>query len=182
MWNTAWMVVFVVALVASRAERPAAQTPASGRSASSLDPGPISRVRSTDLRITGLIARAVERSATFRSLFDQIAATDGIVYVEAGRCRRLRACLALKVTVAGPNRILWISVDQQRAPCDVMASIGHELWHAIEVLREPSIRSDGALYFFLTRGYEQNPPAWMETAAAVRAGQDVRRELQESCD
>jgi hypothetical protein len=123
----------------------------------------------------------VEQSATFRSLLDKVEATDGIVYVEAGRCGRLRACLALKVTVAGPHRILWIFVDPQRGACEVMTSIGHELWHAVEVLREPSIRSDGALYFFLTRGHERNPPAWMETEAAIRVGQDVRNELRE-CD
>jgi hypothetical protein len=62
-----------------------------------------------------------------------------------------------------------------------MASIGHELWHAIEVLRERSIRSDGAMYSFITKGRE-NPPAWVETNAAIRAGQDVRRELREACD
>jgi hypothetical protein len=62
-----------------------------------------------------------------------------------------------------------------------MVSIGHELRHALEVLGEPAIRSDGALYFFLTKGHERNPPAWMETEAAIRAGQDVRSELHE-CD
>jgi hypothetical protein len=112
---------------------------------------------------------------------EKVDATDGIVYVEAGRCGPVRACLTLKVTIAKPYRILWISVDPQRAACDVMASIGHELWHALEVLRESSIRSDGELYFFLTKGREQNPPAWMETEAAIRAGQDVRSELRE-CD
>jgi hypothetical protein len=128
MWRTACLVVMVLSLVAFRAERPAAQTPASESSVSSPDAGSISRVRSTDVRITALMGRAVEQSATFRSLLDTIAATDGIVYVEAGRCGRLRACLTVKVTVAGPNRILWIVVDPRRAACDVMASIGHELW------------------------------------------------------
>jgi hypothetical protein len=160
----------VLSLVASHAERLVAQTPE------------ISRVRSTDIKITTLIARAVEQSATFRSLLEEIAATDGIVYVEPGRCGAVRACLTLKVTVAEPHRILWIRVDPRRNACDVMASIGHELWHAVEVLREPSIRSDGELYFFLARGREQNPTAWMETEAAIKVGQEVRSELREPCD
>lgn len=62
-----------------------------------------------------------------------------------------------------------------------MVSVGHELWHAVEVLREPSIRSEGALYFFLTKGGAQNPARWVETEDAIRTEQDVRSELRE-CD
>jgi hypothetical protein len=172
----------VLSLVASRAAQSAAQPHAAELSVSSPDTSSISRVRSTDSRISALVGRAVEQSATFRSLLEKIDATDGIVYVERGRCGALRACLALKVTVAGPNRILWIFVDPQRSACDVMTSIGHELWHAIEILRERSIRSDGAMYSFIAKGREQNPPSWFETEAAIRMGQDVRGELRESCD
>jgi hypothetical protein len=182
MWKTAWLVVMVLSLVVSGAERPAAQTPASEPSVSSPGVGSISGVRTMDVRIAALIARAGEQSTTFRNLLDEIAATDGIVYVEAGRCGRLRACLALKVTVAGPNRILWIFIDPQRSDCNVMASIGHELWHAVEVLRVPSIRSDPALYFFRTGERDRNPPSSMETEAAYKAGRDVRSELREPCD
>jgi hypothetical protein len=182
MRKTDWLVVVVLSLVVSRSERPAAQAPASEPSMSSPDAGLIPRVRSTDERVSAFIARAVEQSATFRSLRDKIMETDGIVYVEPGRCGALRACLALKVTAAGPNRILFIFVDPEREACDVMASIGHELSHAIEVLRERSIRSDGEMYSFIAKGREQNPPAWFETAAAIRTGQDVRRELREPCD
>jgi hypothetical protein len=46
---------------------------------------------------------------------------------------------------------------------------------------EPSIRSEGALYFFLTKGGAQNPARWVETEDAIRTEQDVRSELRE-CD
>jgi hypothetical protein len=52
--------------------------------------------------------------STFRSLLEKINATDG---------------------VAEPYRVLWIIVDRRRAACDVMVSVGHELWHDVEVLR-----------------------------------------------
>jgi len=178
MGKTAWLVLKVSFLVASCAARPEVQTPAAEASASSPDAHPIPRVRPTDVRIAALVARAVEQSTSFRSLLDTINATDGIVYIEAGRCGPVRACLALKVTVAGPNRLLWVFVNPERAACEVMASIGHELWHAMEVLREPSIRSDGAMYFFIAKGREQNPPPWFETEAAIRVGQDVLSELR----
>jgi hypothetical protein len=168
--------------MAPRAAPSSAQILTAEPSVSSPDASPLARVRSTDAKITTLIARAVEHSTTFRGLLEKVGATDGIVYIEPGRCGPLRACLALKVTIAEPHRILWIFVDPQRTACDVMASIGHELWHAIEILRERSIRSDGAMYSFIAKGREQNPPSWFETEAAVRVGQDVRRELRESCD
>lgn len=175
MWKIAGGLVVVVSLVATRAAAPA---PPEEAAASSPDARPIPRVRSTDGHIAALMARASEQSATFRRLVRTITATDGIVYVQAGRCTGVHACLALRVTVATPHRILWILVDPARAPCDVMASIGHELQHAIEVLREPSITSDGDLYFFLTKGRSPNPPAWVETEAAVKAGEDVLTELR----
>jgi len=180
--KTAWLVVMVLSLAAFRTERPAAQTPAPERSASPPDAGSIPRVRSTDARIAALIARAVEQTATFRRLIDNVAATDGIVYVETGRCPGVRACLTLQVTVAEPYRILWIIVDTRRPACEVIASIAHELWHAVEVLSEPSIRSTGALYFFITKDRDHNRHPWIETSAALKVGEDVLSELREPCN
>jgi hypothetical protein len=91
-------------------------------------------------------------------VLDTIAVTDGIVFIEAGRCGSAPACLSLTLTLAGPNRILRVLVDTQRPDCEVMASIGHELWHAVEVLRERWIRSTGEMYGFITKG-GQNPLA-----------------------
>jgi hypothetical protein len=91
----AWLVMGL-SLVASGPAPSAAQTLTAEPSVSSPDASPLSRVRSTDSRITALIARAVEQSATFRSLLEKVDATDGIVYVEAGRCGAVRACLALR--------------------------------------------------------------------------------------
>jgi len=56
------------------------------------------------------------------------------------------------MTIAVPYRILWIFVDPRRAACDVIVSIGHELWHTVEVLSEPSIRSDGGFVFLPHQG------------------------------
>jgi hypothetical protein len=146
------------------------------------------RIRSDDATITALIAQASQGSATFRRFVDLIDATDGIVYVERGRCRyQMGACLVATVKVAGPNRILRIVIDRRKAPCDLnlMASIGHELWHAIEVLREPSIRSDSAFFFFYLReGLHTNrlqfPLGAWETPAADKAGVDVLAELRKA--
>ena len=147
----------------------------------------IPRVRSTDPTIRGLIDKAAKLSSTFRQLIETINATNGIVYADPGRCGHgVRACLVLTVTVAGPNRLLRIVVDTRKTDCALIASIGHELWHAIEVLREPSLTSDAALFFFYARegrhGDRDGDPlgAW-ETQAAVKTGNAVRAELPKSC-
>ena len=163
----------------------AGSVPVDDRTASYAD-RPMPRVRSTDSTIAALIARAYTLSATFRRVVDLINTTNGLVYVEPGQCRHLPACMVLRMTVAGPHRIVRIVVDPPKAAadCDLMASIGHELWHAWEVLRDASLTSDAAMYFFYVsarssrqlRGRESSPGVW-ETEAAQRAGFDVLTEL-----
>ena len=112
----------------------------------------VPRVRSNSARIVDAIALGVERSATFRGLVDTIDATDGLVFVEEGRCGHsgIRACLLLSVTIAGPHRLLRILVKPNKAPgCELVEVIGHELQHAVEVLRERCIRSDLQIHNFL---------------------------------
>ena len=175
--------VTLATLVLSRSEGISAQSAAPGV-ASPTDEVRIRRVRSEDPTITALIAQASEWSTTFRAFLDMIDRSDGIVYIERGRCRHGgAACMALTVKLAGPNRMLRIVIDQRRADCDLdlMASIGHELWHAIEVLREPSLRSYAHLYHFFSRDGRHTDRAgsfgaW-ETPSAIKAGFTVLEEL-----
>jgi hypothetical protein len=181
MRKTTWFVIMMASLVVSHSARLVAQTPAPAPPFSSDNGPPIPRVRSTDSTIAALVARGSEWSATFQQVIDLIDATDGIVYVEPGRClRSVHACLALRVHVVRPNRILRILVDPRKPDCDLIASIGHELWHAIEVLREPSIRSDTALFFFFAREgrTSRRVDSAFETTAAVKTGDAVRAELR----
>lgn len=144
-----------------------------------------SRVRSEDLAIRSLIARASEWSATFGEYLDIIDQSDGIVYVARGRCRHGgSACTAMNVTMAGPNRMLRVVIDPRRADCDLhlMKSLAHELWHAIEILREPSLRSYADVYNFYSRFARRTPGstshgAW-ETPEAIKAGFTVFDEVR----
>ena len=125
---------------------------AAGRSAAAADDAPaLSRVRSTNASITALITEASVHSKTFRALVDTVNASDGIVYVEEGRCGHgVRACF-VTVTKAGANRVLWIKVDTRKAGWDLMGSIGHELRHTIEVFGDTSVASGAAMYLFYLR-------------------------------
>jgi hypothetical protein len=141
------------------------------------------RVRSEDRVLAGLIARASFESATFRRLLTTIESTNGIVYVEAGRCSHggVRACLQMWMKAAGGNRFLRVRVDRQRedSDLDVMASIGHELQHAIEGLSDVTVINGTMLYSFFRR-YAPTDNNRFETTAAVTIGNAVRDEIHVS--
>ena len=139
----------------------------------------IPRVRSESPSLSASIAQGVQSSATFRRLVDEIEMTDGLVYVLEGRCGQgVRACLHMSVELAGPNRLLRILVDRRRAPgCELVASIGHELQHALEALRNRNVRTAAALSSFFHQIGQEGGQRF-ETADAIRAGLAV---AQEAC-
>ena len=137
------------------------------------------RVRSVGGTLASIVTEATVRSATFRQLAHAISQTDGIVYLEDGDCGHgVRACLAT-VTTAGANRIVRVRVDANTTDWNLMGSIGHELQHAVEVLSSRSVSNTKALYLFYQRNAIRTGSVF-ETAAAVRAGNDVRNEVRRS--
>ena len=139
----------------------------------------ITRVRSADPVIAALVREAGERSPTFHMLVAAIGATDGLVYVNAGTCGRLRACLLHRVTLAGPSRVLNIVVDVRRHDIALAAAIGHELQHSLEVLRDARIRNDVDIFAFYTM-HRLELNGVIETRAAIAAGEAVRDEVHRS--
>lgn len=140
----------------------------------------IPKVRSNSPELGDVIRRASDASVTFQRLIATIEGTDGLIYVESGKCGHgVAACLLLAVQVAGPFRVLRIKVDARRLDCALMASVGHELQHAIEVLSDPHVTDGVSAYHFFER-IDPGGATWdrgrFETAAAQRAGFDVRRE------
>jgi hypothetical protein len=139
-----------------------------------------SHVRSEDVAIMKFVERAREASETFRRLVDTIDASDGLVYIQEGRCpNNARACF-IGVTAAGRSRTLWVRVNLRikRPDWEVMGSIAHELHHAVEVLEVPSIRSTAAMYLFYRNvGFRATPPSY-ETLPALDAGYAVGSEVR----
>lgn len=137
------------------------------------------RVRSAEPLIVAAIARGVERSPIFRGLVATIDASDGVVYLEKGGCGPGgRPCLLHSVTISGRNRLLRIRVnDPKPEGCRFVASIGHELRHAVEALSDASVRSSTDIFFLFRRiGFAQERT--LETTAAIRTqlavGSDCR--------
>ena len=137
------------------------------------------RVRTTNPVINAAFALGIERSPTFRERLAEIQATDGLVYVEDGTCgtNSVAACLVGRLVVAGPSRLLHIFIDLRKATgCRLVATIGHELQHTVEVLHDRSVRSGEAMYFLFAR---IGPVAFgpFETAAAQRTTLLIDREV-----
>jgi hypothetical protein len=138
------------------------------------------RVRTEDHDLSALIRLATDRSPTFRGIVNAIQESDGIVYVQRDRCRHyVRSCLVLWMGFLGPYRVLRVNVAGGKNDIETMASIAHELRHALEVLSEPGVRSSDGMYQLYTRNH-----AWrgetFETAAAIDAGNAVYKELKRS--
>jgi hypothetical protein len=60
---------------------------------------------------------------------------------------------------------------------DLMASAGHELQHALEVLANASLRSTAAIQFFYMRGLSRETLHTPETAAAEATGNGYRNPI-----
>ena len=134
-------------------------------------------VRSSNPTIAALIREAIQRSATFRGLVAAIDASDSIVFVEQGICAHgVRACF-LSVSATKSNRYMRVIVDMHKADTELMGSIGHELRHTLEVIAEPGVRDDKAMYFFYERNGTHSLTGTHETGTAVDTGNAVRSEI-----
>src|SRR4051812_46909251 len=144
---------------------------------SAQDAAPVSRVRSSERVAAAAVRAGVEYSPTFAGLIRRIDATDGLVYIEEGTCGHgVQNCLTSSVQISGPYRVLRIVVKRRkRAGCALVASVGHELQHAIEVLSDPRIRSNEGI-FFLFFGTVSPTFGRFETGAADRVGASVNAE------
>ena len=150
-------------------------------SAAENDSPAVARVRSTDPSLSALIDRAATQSPTFQGLLAAIQRSNGMVQVEPGTCDHhfVRACLMIWMETAASNRFLRIIIDMRRgdSDLDVMASIGHELQHAIEALSESGVTTSVLLYNFFNRLAPAGGHRF-ETATAIRVGDAVWNELR----
>jgi hypothetical protein len=137
------------------------------------------RVRSTDARITNLIAVGVRQSRTFAAIVRALSATDVIVYVQPARDLPTTVSgRLLMLPPAGPYRYLRVQVRANLPSRELIALIGHELQHALEVAEHRTVRDTPALVALYQRiGQTRRGSHSFDTAAAQAAGRQVRQEL-----
>lgn len=112
---------------------------------------PFARVRGNDPEMRRLIRDAAVRSKTLMTLVEEIEQSNAIVFVGYGQCAngQIRSCV-IGVQGDGQHRAIRIIVDSRATGYRLMATIAHELQHAVEILREPTA-VDGATTMALYR-------------------------------
>ncbi len=84
----------------------------------------------------------------------------------------------MSVKVAGPYRLLRILVDTRKAVgSELLAAIGHELWHAIEALDNPYVIDDRSILQYFHR-IAPTDSGRFETEEAIHAGLAVLEEVK----
>ena len=139
------------------------------------------RIRPQDPRLATLLRAGAERSATFRALVERIEASNVFVYVALSPV--MKSSLAGKLTWmtrAGAFRYVRATINTEQNPDQMIATLAHELQHAVEVIEDDGVTDQRTLQDLYRRigrpSYSGLSAAW-ETEAAQQAGHRVRREL-----
>jgi hypothetical protein len=144
-------------------------------------PGPEARLRPQDSRLSDLLRQGASRSTTFKTLVDRIEASNVIVYVALNPLMKSSLSGMLTwMTRSGDYRYLRASISTDLSPDQMIATLAHELQHAVEVIEDESVIDEATLIALYRRIGQQsggNAPMRWETAAAQQTGFKVRREL-----
>ena len=136
------------------------------------------RIRPQDPRLANILREGIARSATFRDIVNRIEAGKVIVYVSLSPT--MKSHLAGKLTWmsrAGAFRYLKATINTEQNTLQMIATVAHELQHALEVSEDPGVVDQRSLVGLYQRiGQRSMSDAW-ETAAARDTGFQVRREL-----
>ena len=173
---TLWLPLFVLA---------GWPTPVQGANRTTSNVMP-SAIRSSDRALNELLAEGYTRSTTFQRLVDSISMTNTLVYVEAGVCAfgHVNACLLPFMATTDKGRYLRVVITQplNLAKRDrLIALIGHELQHALEVAERPEVIDVTSMIAMYRRiGFPLKGRAGYETSAARAAGTAIFEELRKT--
>jgi len=132
-----------------------------------------------------LVDEAARRSPAIRDSIDRLQELDVTVYIRTKPFRQLDldGRVALLSTV-GSHRYLVIELACGRSELIQMTTLGHELFHAIEIAQEPSVVNAETLAAFYSRigirTGDSRGRQTFETEAAAAAGLRARRQLLNS--
>jgi len=128
-----------------------------------------------------LLALAVARSPTIRNQIERVEHSDVVVYIRHRSFpdSQLQGRIGV-LSAVGSRRYLIVEIACGRIWTEQIATLGHELHHALEIAANPEIvdaRSLAAFYErFGTRTNGHGAGAMFETAGARDTGRQVRRE------
>lgn len=136
-------------------------------------------VRAVDKRMSDAIADGLRRSTTFAHLVLALDRWDVIVYIEtAPRMPSSLSGRMLIVAASAGQRYLRIQIAAVPRGNELVALVGHELQHALEVAQAPDVRDEKSLIaLYQAIGHQGQGGHRYDTMAAQNAGRQVRTEL-----
>ncbi len=139
---------------------------------------PIPRqVRSTTRWGLDLVAEGRQKSASFRRIVDALQQTDVVVYVQpAEQLPGGTEAVTELIATTGPARYLRVWIGLRAVRKRLIALLGHELQHALEIGRAPEVVDSATLEAFYRKAGERSVGGY-ETQAAREVGDTVYDEL-----
>ena len=137
------------------------------------------RLRPADALARTLLELGRDRSDLFRFLADAIEDSDLIVHVQTAQSlpRQMDGRVQFAAAVEGA-RYLRITVCRDLALDRLVALLGHELMHAVEIAGSRDVRDLASLRALYLRIGHSHDGAAFDTRAAVAAGAHVLSELR----
>ena len=158
----------------------------SGALDATADQSTLTRVRGVDGRATALIDEALWRSQTVQRMVDELSASNLIVYVSRTELDgTLRGALRFIGTGADGGRYLLIELDDDvgndldghRDRVSGIATLAHELQHALEVAGASDVQDAGSFDAFYTEVGIGHRHDVVDTAAAQAVHAQVYFEM-----
>ena len=131
----------------------------------------IAHIRTAVPRIQTALRDGYRGSSTFRTLVDRLRGTGAVVYIDAGRCRPqarlpLEGC-AMPLASTAAVRYVRVLVDTGGGGDRLVALIGHELQHAVEITAASHAGDE-----------REVAPSIEETTSARTCAADILKELR----
>jgi hypothetical protein len=141
---------------------------------------PNARVRGLDPSARHILQRAAEGSPTIVRMLGDLESTDLMVGIETAHLPRFLNGEVRVVAATASVRYLRVRLNVPRGDDDLVAVLGHELRHALEIAGMQDVRNASALVSAYQRiGTKGHGDGYYETEAALEAGRTVAKELGE---
>ncbi|MGH9312894.1 MAG: hypothetical protein ACRD1S_06810 [Vicinamibacterales bacterium] len=148
-------------------------------------PDPFKSVKVSDVVLRRLISEGHARSDISRRLVQDLDASGWLVFVQPGPCpeKAAVACLLHVVGTFEGSRYVRVLVDyRHRHPDNVIATLAHELQHALEVAQAPEVKDTATMRALFERigtvRVRSATAIAYATEAARRVGEQVLRDLE----
>jgi hypothetical protein len=135
-------------------------------------------IRTSNPFLAELIANVRTQSPIFEEMIGRVERSDVIVYFEAVPRfdTGMRGCVHF-MGASGGYRYIRAQIKTMMNRYDVVASLAHELQHAIEIADHPEVRGEDTLADLYRRIGDERDWRTFETSEAQTAGRAVRAEV-----